>query len=447
MLKRILIISLSGLLFAGCTDKPTFVSPNGGRLGALTDGLVGRRVGTGTGDLRVDGNALGIKPGDVVTIAPGTYSSLTFSNFNGQPLLPIRVVADGVVEVVGDGVYLHNVSYLTVDGGTARNLFLHDISFRGISLSGSVPHGLTLQGIRARNISDYAIFYGNKTAYNNLDATAFTDFKLLHSDFENTGTVQFDGELSRSSGARNIGFVKNAEVAFCTFRNSATAGSLLYFGNVEASNIHHNLVDNVNADNNNHNGVFFLRGNGAVHDNKCTNHQGNFVRFWPFSQGPTPKDALFYNNIVCNSRKYSALEVQSFTENIIPGVSTYCNVKVYNNTVGRMNTTQPTEFVGVVVDVYNLFGGDLQIFNNLSFEQVETDSNDGIWSQQSITRPSLYSNNRYFSTAAAAGLVDQNFFRLESTSPAKDAGLYRVYLLDDFYGTLRGVVPSVGAVE
>ncbi|MBC8156065.1 MAG: hypothetical protein H7Z72_24505 [Bacteroidetes bacterium] len=423
------------------------IRPNGGRQGASDASLV-RTVGTGTGDLLVDGNALGIEPGDVVEITPGKYSSITLENLSGQLFKPVRVVASGLVEVVGGGMYLHNVSHLTVDGGTkAKNLFLHDIPYRGISISGSVPHGLTLQGIRARNIGDYTIFYGNQTTYDNTDATAFINFKLLFCDFENAGTIQFNGNLLEASGLVNSGFVKNAEVAFCSFRNSPTTGILMFFGNVENLNVHHNWINNVNTQNNDHNGLFFLRGNGAVHHNKCTNHQGNFVRFRPFSQGNTPKEVLLHNNIVWNSRKYSALEVQSFAENMVPGVSTYCNAKVYNNTVGRMNTTRPTDFVGVVVDVYNLFGGDLQIFNNLSFEQVKSDRNDGIWSQQSVTVPSLNSNNRMFPTLAAAGLVDQNFFRLQSTSLAKGTGLNQSYLTDDFYGTQRTTTPSVGAVE
>ncbi len=405
-------------------------------------------MGSGSGDLTVDGKALGVRPGDVIAITPGKYSSLTFSNLNGLPYVPITVVANDVVEVVGGGMTLDNTSYLILNGGLAdKNFFLHDIPYRGITISGAVPHSLILIGIRAKNIANYALIYDNRTNYNGLDATAFTDFKLLFCDFENTGSIQLRGELNRSAGLVNYGVLKNPEVAFCAFRNSAEVGTLLYIGNGQNMNIHHNSVNNINTSNNNHNGIFFLKGNGTVHHNKCTNHQGNFVRFWPFSQGASPKDVLIYDNIVWNSRKYSALELQSFADNMIPGVSTYCNAKVFNNTVGRMNTTLPTEFVGVVVDVYNLYGGDLQIFNNLSFEQIKTTANDGIWSQQSVTKPSVYSNNRYFKTITEAGLADRYYFRLLATSPAKGAGLYRYYETNDFYGSQRATTPSIGAVE
>lgn len=449
MLKNLFIVLLTGLFLASCAVEPTSITPDGSRQGAASTLIPTRTVGTGHGDLTIDGKALGILPGEVVAIQPGTYQSLTVSNLNGIAFRPIRLVANDLVEVVGDGVSLQNVSYLTIDGGPlTKNFSLHDISYRGITISGTTPHALTLQGIRVKNIGDYTIYYNNATPYNGTDNTAFTDFKLLYCDFENIGTIEMRGDLYKSGGLINYGLLKNPEIAFNLFRNSPTAGSLLYMGNAENVNIHHNWINNINTQNNNHNGVFFIKGNGSVHHNKCTNHQGNFVRFWPFSQGGVPKEVLIHDNIVWNSRKYSGFELQSFAENMIGGVSTYCNAKVYNNTVGRMNTTRPTVFVGVVVDVYNLYGGDLQIFNNLSFEQVKTSATDnGIWSQQNVTKPSYYSNNRNFTTSEDAGLADRNYFRLLPGSPAKGTGIYRVYETDDFYGAQRTTTPSVGAVE
>ncbi|MBC8151319.1 MAG: hypothetical protein H7Z72_00240 [Bacteroidetes bacterium] len=440
-MKKLLIVLLSGLLIAGCKGEPGSV----GNPDVLTPT---RTVGTGSGDLAVDGQALGIQPGDVVAIAPGSYKSLAFSNLTGTPEKRVTLVANGLVEVVGGGLSLTDVSYLTVTGGaTAKNLLLRDNAYRGITISGRIPHALTLQGFRLRNIADYAVHYDNTATYDGTDATTLTDFKLLNSEFDNAGTVQISGNLDNSSGLVNTGFCKNPEVANCSFRDNPTVGTCLFFGNMEGGNIHHNVVDKVNTKNDNHNGVFFLNGNGSVHHNKCTNHQGNFVRFWIFSQGNTPKDVMMYDNIVWNSRKYSALEVQSFARFITPGVATYGNVRVINNTVGRLNTTLPTEFVGLVVDVYNLFGGDLQIVNNLSFNQVRTAANDGIWSQQSTTTPSLTANNRYFTTASAAGLVDLVAFRLRPNSPAKRAGAHQPDLAYDYYGVKRTNPPSVGAVE
>lgn len=436
------------LLLGGCKGKATPIDNPPFQGEDRTPLTPTRTVGTGSGSLSIDGTKLDIKPGEIIAITPGVYKDLSFSNLYGAPNQPITVVANGPVEVIGGGLYLENVSYLTVTGyKKSKNIFLHDINYRAISISGSIPHALTLEGIKLQNVEDYAIYYNNTTTYDGTDATAFTDFKLLNCEFNATGGIQIHGSLSKSSDIVNTGLCKNPEIAYCTFTNCPSVETMLYMGNVEGCDIHHNVLNNINSASDKHNGIFLLLGNGSVHHNKCTNHQGNFVRFWPYALGSQPKEVLLYNNIVWNSRKYSALEVQSFEKNIIPGISTYCNVKVYNNTAGKMNTVKPTVFVGVVVDVYNLQGGDIQIFNNLSFNQTETVANDNIWSQQSSTTPSLNTNNRYFSTAAGAGLTDEVSFKLRSGSPVKSAGLHRSFINDDFYSIKRSNPPSIGAVE
>lgn len=445
-LKLLLIV----LLFGGCNGKATPIAPPPFQDEEQVPLVPVRTVGTGSGSLSIDGRKLGIRPGEIIAITPGTYNDLSFSNLTGAPNRPVTLVANGPVEVIGGSLILENVSYLTVTGYKKnKNIFLHDIGYRAISIYGSIPHSLTLEGIRLRNVGDNAISYDNTATYDGTDATAFTDFKILNCEFIDTGGIQINGGLTKSSGLVNKGFCKNPEVAYCTFKNCPSVETLLFMGNVEGCDIHHNVLDHINNTSNKHNGIFLLLGNGSVHHNKCTNHQGNFVRFWTFTQGTRPKDVLLYNNIVWNSRKYSALEVQSFENTIIPGISTYCNVKVYNNTAGKMNTDKPTVFVGVVVDIYNLLGGDIQVFNNLSFHQNETtaNANNRIWSQQSSTTPSLNTNNRYFSTSEAAGLTDEVTFKLQSGSPAKSAGLYRSFLNDDFYSTKRSNPPSIGAVE
>ena len=446
---RLLLLAVSVFILTSCAEQQTLepVTTRNARESAPSLPVT-RTVGTGRGSLLIDGKTLNIKPGEVVAITPGTYSGMTFTNLIGRPGFPIKIVANALVEIAGggEGLLLRNIAYLSIDGGArTKNLLIRDNWYRAITISGSLPHALTLQGIRFRNIADYSIVCDNKTRYDRTDATAFTDFKLLDCDFDNAGSVQFGGDLSKAPLLVNNGFMQSPEVGYCTFKNNSDVGTVLFIGNAENMNIHHNVIDNVNAANNNHNGIFLLKGNGSVHHNKCTNHQGNMVRFWPFSQGTTPKEVLLYDNIVWNSRKYSALELQSFAANIIPGVSTYCNAKVFNNTAGHLNTSR--DYVGVVLDLYNLYGGTVQLFNNLSFDQTNTQNNDGIYSQQSETRPSLYANNRYFSTASAAGVVDMVTFRLADNAPVKGIGMMHAYLTSDFYDARRGTPPSLGAVE
>src|SRR5690606_38703176 len=124
-----------------------------------------------------------------------------------------------------------------------------------------------------------------------------------------------------------------------TFINS-NAGVLVFVPNVQDYDIHHNIVNNVNPSNNNHNGIFQMIGNGKFHNNKLTNFQGNAIRAWVFSRGTSPSTIEIYNNITYNTRKYGAFEIQGFDRYIISGKTTFVNAKVYNNTAGKMNVSK-----------------------------------------------------------------------------------------------------------
>ncbi len=119
--------------------------------------------------------------------------------------------------------------------------------------------------------------------------------------------------------------------------------------------------------------------------------------------GNTPKQVLIYNNTVVNSRKYSAFETQSFQTEIISGVTTYANCKVYNNICGDLDLSK--DWVGVVVDVYALFGGTCDVYNNTGFNFPSPNANSNIVNQQSTTIPTV-SNNTYYQTAAGAGIAN-----------------------------------------
>jgi hypothetical protein len=134
-------------------------------------------------------------------------------------------------------------------------------------------------------------------------------------------------------------------------KNCPEIGNVVWMGQVENYEVAYNVIDNINrtfsdpnAPNGYHNGIFQMIGNGSFHDNKITNHQGNAIRAWGVSYGTEVKDILIYNNVVWNSWKYSAFELQ-----VSPDMQDYMalypsrikptNAKVYNNTAGLMNTS------------------------------------------------------------------------------------------------------------
>ena len=58
------------------------------------------------------------------------------------------------------------------------------------------------------------------------------------------------------------------------------------------------------------------------------------------------------------------------------------------------------------------------------------------------------SNNLYFETSKAAGIIDENEFKLNGASDAKGNGIKTPLIKQDFYGTTRSSgAPSIGAIE
>lgn len=328
-------------------------------------------IGLGNGgDLIIDGNALGAKSGVSITIAGGTYSSITIRNMNGSKDKPIIIRNNKVVTITGT-MKTENINYTHIIGNGDTNakygfVFLN-FRFSAIDMNGQL-NGVILQNMQFKNSNNYYCITGNGTnktqVYDGSSNTKTEDLRILNCEFDNVGRISFGGTLD---GNTDHGHFKNIEIAHNTFMNT-NAGTVCEFHNVENYDIHHNVVNNVNQTNNNHNGVFYMTGSGKFHHNKLTNYQGNAIRMWVFSRGGTAKTVEIHHNICYNSKKYSAFEIQTFDRNIVGGKTTFVNAKVYNNTVGRMNTSK--EWVGQLLDLYDTRGGALEYYNNLGFELV-----------------------------------------------------------------------------
>lgn len=365
------------------------------------------KVGTGSGDLTIDGKTLGVKCTDVIKIKAGVYTHIEIKNINVG--CNVTIQNDGLVEIAGsnDHIVLTNVSNLTFTGngtsGIAKGFVSRDnAAHRSIIINGTV-HDLTIEYFSFKNIKDYVVYMNNSSVnYTGAAGTYSNNVKFLNNDCNNTGSfLQLDGDISSAGVA---GLIKNLEVAYLNFTNS-NSGYVAWVGNADDYNIHHNTITNVNTTNNNHNGLFTIKGSGSFHHNLVRNHQGNAIRAWGRSLGTTAKNVLIYNNTVVNSRKYSAFEVQSFQNEIVSGKSTFVNVKVYNNICGQLNTSK--DWVGVVLDIYSLFGGKIDIYNNKGFDFPAPNANSNIINIQSIT-PTTETNDVYFKTASAAGISDIN---------------------------------------
>lgn len=401
-------------------------------------------VGSGAGDLVIDGNSYSFDGNTLFRIKGGKYNSIRIANIDGRSNL-ITIQNDGLVEMVNAEMRLENLNNVKISGdGTSsidKGFLFRDNSYRAIQVNG-VINNFTLQHISFKNIKDYVFTYKYQKIYDGSLGSYSRNLKFLNINCDNTSTF-FAGDGGVSG--QIVGLIKGVEIAYLNFKNSAQVGSVVYFGNVEDADIHNNLVDNVNTANDNHNGIFMLKGNGKFYNNFIKNHQGNSIRAWIFSVGNTPKKILIYNNIIIGSRKYSAFEVQAFREDITPGNSTYANAEIFNNTVGNINTSR--QWQGNVVDVYSLQGGYCNVFNNLAFNLNNQDSdNIYIAGQQSDLKAKEF-NNLYFSTSKGVGFVDEISFRLSSQSKAKSKGNPDNLVVKDFFNNTRSSPPSVGAVE
>ncbi|RZL50317.1 MAG: hypothetical protein EOP00_04920 [Pedobacter sp.] len=359
-------------------------------------------VGTGSGNLTIDGNSLDLSVIKLLLVKPGTYQSITVKNINGTATAPIVIKNNGVVNV-SSSIQTDNVSNLTISGnhvaGVNYGFTLENIPYRAMVLLNKA-NAVTIEYVSFKNVKDYAISGNtNDLAYNGTAVTRTEGLKIMHCLFDNSGPIAFGGNLDKNSN-KDTGFYKEVEISYNTFQNT-NWGKLCVFTNVQDYNIHHNIVNNVNTTNNEHNGIFFMLGNGDFHDNKLTNYQGNAIRMWLYSRGGSATTNEIYNNICFNTRKYSAFEVQSFDMFLYPGKSTFANVKVFNNTVGQMNTSKDWE--GQILDVYSI-PGTIEYYNNLGFN-LNTTGGKSITNMidfQGVGKVLKDENNKYFQAQASA---------------------------------------------
>lgn len=419
------------------------------------------QVGTGSGNLTIDGKTLNITGNSVIKIKGGSYSDIQISNISVENA-EVFILNDGLVELVGNRqMTLSNLKNVTVSGnGTAginKGFVFRDRSSDGVSIQlRNDINDFTLKYVSFSNINTYnAIQYNSQKIYDGSENSYSKNLKFLYIDSENTGTLmRFRGSVENGT---ITGLVKNIEIGFVNFKNSRGVGSVVALENADSYDIHNNTIQDVNQDNSNHNGIFYVQGNGKFYNNKIKNHQGNAIRAWAYSIGSSPKEILIFNNIVINSRQYGAFELQAFDRNIISGKTTFVNAKIFNNTCG--NLLPKESFPAQVVDLYGLKGGKCDIFNNLgyNFTLVGQNNTNFIWNDMG-DKPPVAFNNKYFRSLGEAGIADENQLQLNSNSPAKNSGaslasqnfqspLSPAVNLDIYNNPRSTSNPSAGAVE
>lgn len=326
----------------------------------------------------------------VIIPSPNDVRELTIfdlKNFNGVDKGKFTIKPG----VITDRIDFKDVQNISIDGlGKVQ----FQTGMRAIQFNGAPPSGVKLNGLSFKDINDYCVDFwahGSNPSSNPTKGFEFTNMKA-----ENCGTIfHIDGDLEK-------GLIEDLIIQNLTFINSKQPRSVVYVGNGKNYSVSNCLVDNVNYERNfyehdqlvpngTHNGVFQMGGWGKFFKNKITNYQGNALRSWLFSHS---KDFVgtveAFDNIFWNTIKYSGIEIQNRLGSPLP-----CNAKIYNNTVGKMNTSGDWE--GQILDLYN-FNGRLDFYNNLGFElnRVGKPTTDMINANGESSLVGNMSGNKYF---------------------------------------------------
>lgn len=351
------ILSISFVLLLSCTSckkaktepipEPTITTPT------ITKPPVQPvlEIGTGSGALIIKNES-----GKNFRIKAGTYTYFQFENISNCKIDAYDV------KIIGGNVSLNTVNNLTLNGLTIENS-----TYRAFNIY-TKANDLILKDITLNNIGDIAMVFHINKKYDGTADSYSNNIQLINIKANNVGTL-----FSSAGGHVNDGYtglIKNFKMIGCSITNSPLLSNGVYLAAAEDYEFSNNIIDNVNSKQGNHNGIFHVIGNGKIFDNKCTNHQGNMVRAWmcSFTKEGTVE---IYNNVVWNSTRYGAFELQvpPFMK-ALGGFKPATIAKVYNNTAGKLNTGLPKYFEGRLLDMYDTYSS-IEVYNNLLFNNID----------------------------------------------------------------------------
>jgi hypothetical protein len=414
------------------------------------------RVGNGSGALNITQASLGAVDGNIVLIQAGTYSSITISDFTLLSNQRIYIKNEGQVYIT-EVMDLYNLAGVTIAGDYTADIdygfkFVN-INFRAIRFYTRFTRSV-IKNMYFENVKDYCIATDSSLdnqQYDGTDLTRNEEVKFLNLEFNNANGIHWMGVLDKGQNA-DTNYTKGFEVAHCYFHDTKDAGSVIWGGNVEEYNVHHNKFERLNAENNNHNGLTTIMGRGEYHHNYLNYYQGNAIRAWVYSRGSIAKETRIYNNICANTRKYSGFEFQSFDRFVWPGKTTTGICECFHNTVFNMHyennvNTVSGNYHGVILDIFGMAGSISSAWNNVGIRFIYPDPHSVLWgnSDPDQTYPGT---NRYYATLTEAGLTEDDLFNVIFGSPLL-SGDSRVNPIatDDFYGNPRVGFATIGAIQ
>ncbi len=408
----------------------------------------GKRVyiGSGSGQLvyPTAQATLNLQDNDTLFINAGTYSILTLKNIRASAGSKIYILNNGLVRFYNDFTCMDFANWENVEmkGNYVPSItygFDMDNMLRGMNLTGQLTN-VTFSNIKMTNVREYGIFLRNDAlVYNgtNNPNSIFYNLKFLH--FYAHTLKQTFLQVGDFGTLVNgfISMVRKLEVAYSHIENITDNAEILRLNRVVEANIHHNKILNTGFADTRHAGIIYLAGDGDVHHNYFNNNWGNAVRGHGFGLEKIG-EVRCYNNIVLNSRKYSAFEANSISTDInATPYARYANYKFYNNTVGNLSAV---DWQCSIVETYNSYAGTIEIKNNLGFN-IERDkphnpAQNYVVRMLNATLPDT-SGNRYSRNSVDLGIISEDSCMLNAGSLAIDKGNTIALVTDDINGVLR----------
>lgn len=307
---------------------------------------------------------------------------------------------------------------------TADHSNLKDCSFdlSGVQVAGGNQalrlHGesrnVAYNGLTLKNVDGYQIecVRSSKTQYTGERGTFIDGLTFNGLTVDGGGQVfHADGDLL---SGKVWGLLKNFKLTNANIKN-VSYGDIIYIGAGMDAEFENIVFENINAFNDNHNGVIRVHGNMIARNVRATNYQGNLFRNWLYSIEGV-KTTSISNSIGYRSRKYSLIELQLepflLANGARPG-----NAEIFNNTAISMATSK--EWDGQLIDMYNT-GTDkikstVNIYNNIGADLRASQGRAIIAGEMankmfdSDKTEVKFSDNKYFAIAAEAVQDTINF--------------------------------------
>jgi ribosomal protein L14 len=385
-------------------------------------------IGAGFGKVTVNGMN-GLNYGDVLAITPGKYTGggfynlkgITITNNGGAVIFTGQVELSTLVECTFAGFQFQNVTGISIRWtGNSRRTTERNIYFK--DCNGSV-NDATDQNVYNGDTSSlklYIMTFDSLTLFRSgmlmlsgwgeaKDNKSFADSVIF-------SRVKIDSTLSNGTEVRGV-----------IFRLNAYDWKVTYKG-----------VNTVSGDV----GIFYIYGNGAIHNIYRTGGRGYIARLWNVGLGKVA-NSYFYNNIDLNSVTYGSIDTRVELAQI-GQYTTGGNCYVYNNTAGNKSDNigywASLAVVGTYAPPYIC-----EVNNNLGFNLFTRGKEPIAMNQSSGTWISDSSHNLYY--ASPNGVVDPVTCIPVANSPVIGKGITYAFIKDDHYHNPRTGAYDIGAVQ